>query len=139
MAPVTRILLTAFAVITLLVGTGVYLSVRGDDTATTQSDSGPPGQLVRDNSHRLGEASREAVTLVEFLDFECEACRAAFPMVERLRSEMSRVLNAPETRNKLAEMGMQTLNLGPREFQDFLQQEIRKWGPVIKAAQIKAE
>ncbi|MEN9770537.1 MAG: hypothetical protein RLZZ180_2167 [Pseudomonadota bacterium] len=60
-------------------------------------------------------------------------------VVERLRSEMSRVLNAPETRNKLAEMGMQTLNLGPREFQDFVQQEIRKWGPVIKAAQIKAE
>ena len=93
MAPVTRILLTAFAVITLLVGTGVYLSVRGDDTATTQSDSGPPGQLVRDNSHRLGEASREAVTLVEFLDFECEACRAAFPMVERLRSEYGERLN----------------------------------------------
>ena len=60
-------------------------------------------------------------------------------VVERLRSEMSRVLNAPETRSKLAEMGMQTLNLGPREFQDFVQQEIRKWGPVIKAAQIKAE
>ena len=60
-------------------------------------------------------------------------------VVERLRSEMSRVLNAPETRNKLAEMGMQTLNLGPREFQDFVQQEIRKWGPEIKAAQIKAE
>jgi tripartite-type tricarboxylate transporter receptor subunit TctC len=60
-------------------------------------------------------------------------------VVERLRSEMARVLNAPETRNKLAEMGMQTLNLGPREFQDFVQQEIRKWGPVIKAAQIKVE
>jgi protein-disulfide isomerase len=27
------------------------------------------------------------VTLVEFLDFECEACRAAFPIVEQLRNE----------------------------------------------------
>lgn len=27
------------------------------------------------------------VTFVEFLDFECEACRAAFPMVEQLRAE----------------------------------------------------
>ena len=60
-------------------------------------------------------------------------------VVERLRSEMARVLDAPQTRSKLAEMGMQTLNLGPREFQEFVQQEIRKWGPVIKAAQIKAE
>lgn len=60
-------------------------------------------------------------------------------VVERLRTEMARVLNAPETRNKLAEMGMQTLNLGPKEFQDFLVLEIRKWGPVIRSAQIKIE
>ena len=60
-------------------------------------------------------------------------------VIERLRNEMARVLNAPETRNKLAEMGMNTLNLGPKEFQDFLGQEIRKWGPVIRSAQIKVE
>jgi tripartite-type tricarboxylate transporter receptor subunit TctC len=60
-------------------------------------------------------------------------------VIERLRTEMARVLNAPETRNKLAEMGMNTLNLGPKEFQDFLGQEIRKWGPVIRSAQIKVE
>ena len=29
---------------------------------------------------------------------------------------MSWVLNASETRNKLAEMGMQNLKLGPKEF-----------------------
>jgi len=52
---------------------------------------------------------------------------------------MSRVLNAPETRSKLAEMGMQTLNLGPKEVQEFLNQEMKKWGPVIRAAQIKVE
>lgn len=60
-------------------------------------------------------------------------------VVERVRAEMSRVLNAPETRSKLAEMGMQTLNLGPKEFQEFLNQEMKKWGPVIRAAQIKVE
>lgn len=45
------------------------------------------GQLVRDTSRRLNTAPNSDVTLVEFLDFECEACRAAFPMVEQLRSE----------------------------------------------------
>lgn len=30
---------------------------------------------------------------MEFLDFECEACRAALPMVERLRSEYGERLN----------------------------------------------
>ncbi|MFD1522628.1 DsbA family protein [Pseudonocardia yunnanensis] len=43
--------------------------------------------LVRENSHRLSTAADGRVTLVEFLDFECEACGAAFPMVEQLRNE----------------------------------------------------
>lgn len=60
-------------------------------------------------------------------------------VIERLRIELSKVLQSPETRGKLAEMGMQTLNLGPREFQDFLVQEFRKWAPVIRTAQIRIE
>jgi tripartite-type tricarboxylate transporter receptor subunit TctC len=65
--------------------------------------------------------------------------RTPAAVVERLRVEMARVLQLPETRGKLAEMGMQTLNLGPREFQDFLMQENRKWAPVIRTAQIRIE
>lgn len=44
-------------------------------------------QLVRPDSHRLSTAPDGKVTLVEFLDFECESCRAAFPAVEQLRAE----------------------------------------------------
>lgn len=87
MAPVTRILLTAFAVITLIIGAGVYLSVRDKDTAVAQAQGEEVGQLVRDDSRRLTTVPDSDVTLVEFLDFECEACRAAFPMVEQLRTE----------------------------------------------------
>jgi protein-disulfide isomerase len=43
--------------------------------------------LVRENSHRLSTADDARVTLVEFLDFECESCGAAFPIVEQLRNE----------------------------------------------------
>ncbi|MCV7303563.1 thioredoxin domain-containing protein [Mycobacterium barrassiae] len=88
MAPITRILLTAFAVITVIIGAGVYLSVQNKDTpAAAQAGGGEVGQLVRDNSRRLNNAPDSDVTLVEFLDFECEACRAAFPMVEQARSQ----------------------------------------------------
>lgn len=88
MAPVTRILLTAFAVITMIIGVGIYLSVQDKDAAAlAQAEGGEVGQLVRDNSRRLNTAPNSDVTLVEFLDFECEACRAAFPMVEQLRAE----------------------------------------------------
>ncbi|MFC0527273.1 DsbA family protein [Phytohabitans kaempferiae] len=43
--------------------------------------------VVRDDSHRLSTAADGKVTVVEFLDFECEACGAAYPGVERLREE----------------------------------------------------
>ncbi|MFE6858363.1 DsbA family protein [Nocardia sp. NPDC057668] len=52
-----------------------------------------PGLLVRENSHRLGTAAPDAVTLVEFLDFECEACAAAFPLVEDLRTKYAGRVN----------------------------------------------
>ena len=37
----------------------------------------------------LSQAPNEKAVLVEFLDFECEACRAAYPFVEELRAEYS--------------------------------------------------
>lgn len=43
--------------------------------------------LVRADSHRLSTAADGKVTVVEFLDFECESCLAAYPEVEKLRAE----------------------------------------------------
>ncbi len=45
----------------------------------------PP--TVREDSHRLTDPDNATVTFVEFLDFECEACGAAFPYIEELRAE----------------------------------------------------
>lgn len=42
---------------------------------------------VRADSHRLDTAEDGKVTLVEFLDFECEACGAAYPVIENLREQ----------------------------------------------------
>ncbi|WP_431899187.1 DsbA family protein [Nonomuraea sp. bgisy101] len=44
-------------------------------------------QLVRADSHRLQTAADGKVTLVEFLDFECEGCGAYFPVIEELRKQ----------------------------------------------------
>tara|TARA_R110002124_G_scaffold126756_3_gene286432 strand:- start:10795 stop:11460 length:666 start_codon:yes stop_codon:yes gene_type:complete len=44
---------------------------------------------TRGDSHILDNAGDGAVTVVEFLDFECEACAAAYPVVEELRQEFS--------------------------------------------------
>lgn len=73
MSPLTRLLLTAFTVITVFIGAGIYLSVRDEDaSAATQSEVTDAGQVVRENSHRLNDVPDSAVTFVEFLDFECE-------------------------------------------------------------------
>ena len=41
---------------------------------------------TRTDSHVLDRVGRDAVTVVEFLDFECEACAAFYPIVEDLRA-----------------------------------------------------
>ncbi|MFH5210119.1 DsbA family protein [Antrihabitans sp. NCIMB 15449] len=43
--------------------------------------------IVRADSHRLSDVADGKVTFVEFLDFECEACGAMFPVVEQLRRD----------------------------------------------------
>lgn len=52
-----------------------------------ESGSQDAERLVRPESHQLSQATGEGVTLVEFLDFECPGCAAAYPAVERLRAE----------------------------------------------------
>lgn len=82
----TRILLTALVIALMAVGVLVYQSVR-DRGTPPQAATADAGQLVRDNSHRLSSVPDSAVTFVEFLDFECEGCRAVYPAIEQLRSE----------------------------------------------------
>ena len=72
------LLVGVLALIGLLVAT--ILSSLPD---TPASDA----QVVRENSHVLNQAPDEKAVLVEFLDFECEVCRAYYPTVEQLREE----------------------------------------------------
>ena len=44
-------------------------------------------QLVRADSHRLTTAPDCKVTFVEFVDFECESCKAASGAIDQLRKE----------------------------------------------------
>lgn len=82
----TRILLTALAIAVLAIGVLVYQSVR-DRGGPPPAASAETGQVVRENSHRLNSVPDSDVTFVEFLDFECEGCRAVYPSIEQLRSE----------------------------------------------------
>jgi protein-disulfide isomerase len=80
---VIGILLVSALVSLALIRGGTTSEPSAAPTATTAAATEP--QIVRANSHVLGDPADGRVTLVEFLDFECEACAAAFPFVEGLR------------------------------------------------------
>lgn len=61
-------------------------------TSSAQAPQGstaePPTPVVRKtDARRLGVEGSTGVTFTEFLDFECEACGAAFPVIEQLREQ----------------------------------------------------
>ncbi|WP_242498238.1 DsbA family protein [Nocardioides glacieisoli] len=86
----TKAALAVAAIIVAAIG-GVFVSNQlqgGNEPAAAQVESAiADGAIVRDDSRILGEEGSSGVTFVEFLDFECEACGAAFPIVEDLREK----------------------------------------------------
>lgn len=64
-------------------------------TRPDSPDAAAAGTLpgTRADSHVLDDAGPDAPTLVEFLDFECEACGAFYPVVEKIREEYAGEIN----------------------------------------------
>lgn len=81
----TRLTLAMILVVILVVLGLMTLNRKTAPSAV--SDTGEavdPAVLVRDDSHRLSTAADGRVTLVEFLDFECESCAAAYPAIKEI-------------------------------------------------------
>ncbi|MGY3520346.1 DsbA family protein [Micromonospora sp. PTRAS2] len=80
-----RLTLALIAVLVFAVG-GLLAVNRRDEPAPAALAGGSvdPAVLVREDSHRLATATDSRVTLVEFLDFECESCAAAYPAVKQV-------------------------------------------------------
>lgn len=51
----------------------------------TGSEPRATGSMLGEDTHVLDDAGADAPVLVEFLDFECEACAAVHPVIERVR------------------------------------------------------
>ncbi|WP_328967458.1 DsbA family protein [Streptomyces sp. NBC_00239] len=90
MTKLKKNLLVAAALVAVFagaLGTFVLVSSKDSTPAAASADPVTDAQVVRENSHRLTTPQRSELTVVEFLDFECEACGAVHPTVERLREE----------------------------------------------------
>ena len=78
--------LIALAVAVVLAIAGIVYAITQQAPAPHVAEDGTL-QTTRADSHVLDDGGTDAVTVVEFLDFECEACGAFYPIVEDLRAQ----------------------------------------------------
>lgn len=81
-------MLTGIGLLSIFIVFGAYFFVGKSSPDSTAMQSVPASQteLVRSDSYKK-ETKNAKVTLVEFLDFQCEACRAAYPQVQSILKE----------------------------------------------------
>lgn len=60
-------------------------------------------------------------------------------IIARLNAEVGKLMNAPEAKNKLAQVGLDAATGTPAEFATFVREETDKWAGVIKDAGIRAQ
>ena len=90
--PVKVTIAASILVVLLVVGAVIYAFA---SRPAAPDPAGAEGALpgTRTNTHVLDEVGPDAPTLVEFLDFECEACGAFYPVIEQLREEYDGKIN----------------------------------------------
>ena len=60
-------------------------------------------------------------------------------IIERLNSEITKVMQTPETRERLLAVGGEPMSGTPEQAAEFVRSEFARWGKVIKDAGIRAE
>ncbi len=55
-------------------------------------------------------------------------------IVERLNAEVRRALELPDVRERLKPEGIEPGRLDAREFSNFVSEEVRRWGPIVRAS-----
>ncbi len=71
-------------VVAVLLGALVWVLLTRAGASSTQASG---AAVTRDSSYVLDDGGPGAPVLVEFMDFECEACGAFYPVVEQLREQ----------------------------------------------------
>ena len=90
--PVKATLISVAVVIVLVIAALILVMVNRPG-APDPSDTAGARPGTRANSHGLDDAGPDKPTLVEFLDFECEACGAFYPIIEQIRTDYAGEIN----------------------------------------------
>lgn len=76
------VIVTGGLVMLLLIGLLVWAVAQ-----RAESENDPKPQVLRDETHVLDDGGPDAVTMVEFLDYECGPCATLQPVVDELREK----------------------------------------------------
>ena len=60
-------------------------------------------------------------------------------VITLINTEMNKIIALPDTRRRLAELGFEAKSGSPQDLADFVASERARFGPIIRAANIKAE
>lgn len=77
---------------TLLIIVGAVFLLGKSDTNTPQAQKIDQKQLIKEDSRKITSPGAK-VTVVEFLDYECEACGAAHPVVNQILKDYKGKIN----------------------------------------------
>src|SRR3954463_9610864 len=61
------------------------------------------------------------------------------PVIDKLNRTIAQVLDAKDVTERLHAQGAEPMRGSPEDFAAFMRQEMAKWAPVVKAANVKAE
>ncbi len=85
-------ILIGIGIATLLLIGGAILFLSGPNPSTSNKQAVRSELLVREDSYKLASDSA-TIDFVEFADFQCPACRAAYPLVNQLTNEYKGRIN----------------------------------------------
>lgn len=89
----TKAALISITVVVVLAIAAVFIVLLNRPSAPTSAETSGALPGTRANSHVVDRVGEDAPTLVEYLDFECEACAAFHPVIEELREHYDGRIN----------------------------------------------
>lgn len=130
-----------------LLGSQVDLVFENSVAAMPMIQAGKFRALATTGSKRAGELP-DVPTMAEagLAGYEIVSWQAIFapagtpmPIVNKLSTEIGKIIRQPEVRAKLASMGVEPSGAGPTELGNFQKSEVAKWANLIKTANIHLE
>jgi tripartite-type tricarboxylate transporter receptor subunit TctC len=61
------------------------------------------------------------------------------PILDRLNGELNRIIATPAMRDRMIALGYEPVGGTPEAFGKFIQSELAKWAPVVKAANVRID